>query len=194
MENESQIELQEIENQVSPVIARAREYVVENVEDVENASTFLKEIRDIEKTIEDKRTTLTKPLNQSLKNINDMFKRASQPLAEARNLVGNKILSWKIKESDRRAKEEERRRKIQEAHEKKGHQVSAPAYVAPVENKIGNVQTVKRWTFEVVDFSKVPEKFKMADELGIKEAIRDGIREIPGVKIYQTESLSIVNR
>jgi len=194
MENESQVELREIEKEISPLVKTANEIVVNNEKDVDNASEFLKKIRDTEKAFETKRTELTKPINQSLKNINDMFKRATMPLAEARNLVSRKILDWKLIESAKRAKEEERRRKIQEAHEKKGHQVSAPAYVAPVENKIGNVQTVKRWTFEVIDFSKIPEKFKIVDELGIKESIRNGTREIPGIRIYQTESLSIVNR
>jgi len=200
MELTNEVELQTIENQISPVVEKAQDYVVENIKDVENASAFLKEIKDMEKIVEDKRITFTKPLNESLKNINDTFKKMREPLEQARDLLTRKILTWKRIESERVAAEQAAWRKIQEAEAelrriKNEPEVKVePIIVAPVVNKIGNMQTVKRWTFEVEDFSKVPEKFKIVDELRIKEAIRDGAREIPGLIIYQKESLSIVGR
>ncbi len=69
-----------------------------------------------------------------------------------------------------------------------------PITIAPVVNKIGNMQTVKRWTFEIIDFSKVPDDYKSLNNTEVNGAIRSGIRDIPGLKIYQEESLSIVNR
>lgn len=195
-----EVELKNIEVQISPVIDKANRYVIETVKDVEESSAFLKEIKDMEKVIEDKRITFTKPLNESLKNINDTFKKMRQPLEQARDLLTRKILTWKRIESERVAAEQAAYRKIQEAEaelcrlQNKPVVEEEPITIAPVVNKIGNMQTVKRWTFEIIDFSKVPDDYKSLNNTEVNGAIRSGIRDIPGLKIYQEESLSIVNR
>lgn len=200
MELSNEVELQNIESKISPIVVKANEYVVATIADVENASAFLKEIKDMEKIVEDKRITFTKPLNESLKNINGTFKKMKEPLEQARGLLTGKILTWKRIESERVEAEQAAWRKIQEAEaelRKLNHEPEVevePIIVAPVVNKIGNMQTVKRWTFEIIDFSKVPDIFKAINAVEINAAIRSGNRDIPGLKIYQEESLSIVNR
>lgn len=197
---DNQVELQTIESQISPAVEKAQGYVVETIKDVDNASAFLKEIKDMEKIVEDKRITFTKPLNESLKNINDTFKKMREPLEQARDLLTRKILTWKRIESERVAAEQAAWRRIQEAEaelcrlQNKPVIVEEPITIAPVVNKIGNMQTVKRWTYEVTDFSKVPDDYKFIDSPKVNNAIRSGNRDIPGLKIFQEESLSIVNR
>lgn len=196
----NEVELQNIESQISPVIEKAESYVVNTIADVDDASSFLKEIKDMEKIVEDKRLTFTKPLNESLKNINDTFKKMKEPLEQARDLLTKKILSWKRIEAERVAAEQAAYRKIQEAEaelrrlQDKPEIIEEPITIAPVVNKIGNMQTVKRWTYAVVDLTQVPGCYKILDAVALREAIRTGVREIPGVRIYQEESLSIVNR
>lgn len=200
MEVYNEVELQNIESQISPVIEKAESYVVNTIADVDDASSFLKEIKDMEKIVEDKRLTFTKPLNESLKNINDTFKKMKEPLEQARDLLTKKILSWKRIEAERVAAEQAAYRKIQEAEaelrrlQDKPEIIEEPITIAPVVNKIGNMQTVKRWTYAVVDLTQVPGCYKILDAVALREAIRTGVREIPGVRIYQEESLSIVNR
>ena len=187
-----QKEIQVLEKQASPLIKEAEGYQVKSVEDVEKASVFLKKLRDTEKMIEAKRLEFTKPLNQSLKAINATFKQVKEPLVEARGFLTNRVLTWKTAERERIEKEEERRRKIQEAHEKKGHEVKAPVVIDRPDTQIGNTQTRKTWTFEVVDFSKVPDDHKMINSPTIMAQVRAGVREIAGLKIYQKESIAIV--
>ena len=200
MELNNEVELRNIETQISPVIEKAQECVVETIKDVDNASAFLKEIKDMEKIVEDKRITFTKPLNESLKNINNTFKKMREPLEQARDLLTRKILTWKRIESERVAAEQAAYRKIQEAEAElrrlnnEPEVKVEPIIVAPVVNKIGNMQTVKRWTFEIIDFSKVPDGYKSINSTEVNCAIRSGNRDIPGLKIFQSESLSIVNR
>ena len=43
----------------------------------------------------------------------------------------------------------------------------------------------KTWTFEIEDADQVPNEFKTIDEKAIRQAIKDGAREIKGLKIYQ---------
>ena len=190
----SKKELQVLEKQVSPLVSQADGYKIDSVEAVDEASIFLKKVRDTERSIEAKRLEFTQPLNQSLRAINATFKKLKEPLFQARMLLTGKIVEWKTAERERLEKEEARRRKIQEAHEKKGHEVKAPIVLDRPDNKIGNTQTRKVWTFEVIDFSKVSDQFKVIDRSAVMTAIRLGVREEKGLKIFQEEKLSIVQR
>jgi len=187
-------EIQILKKQVSPLLKEANSYNINSIKAVDKASIFLKKVRDVESDIEQKRLKITKPLNQSLKEINNTFKQLKEPLIEARTYLTRKIIDWKTIEQKRLEVEETRRRKIQEAHEAKGHEVKAPIVLERPENKIGNTQTRKVWTFEVVDFSKLPNEYKSLDQVAVNQAIRNGIKEIKGLRIYQEEKLSIVNR
>lgn len=208
-------EIMTMEDQVLPLMVQAEKYEVDSAEMVDEASVFLKKVRDTEKAIEAKRLEFTAPLNQSLKALNDTFKKLKEPLDDAKRLVTNKILVWRkveaervrIEEEARRKAEEEKVRKIQEALKaevdaKKKQEIikeiikteePKPVIEQP-KNKIGNVQTRKVWTYKVIDDSKVPDEYRAVVPQLVNQAIRDGVRDIPGLKIYQEEKLSIVNR
>lgn len=47
-----------------------------------------------------------------------------------------------------------------------------------------------RWTFDVVAHEIVPMDYLCIDEKKIREAISQGVREIPGVRIYQESEIS----
>jgi hypothetical protein len=50
----------------------------------------------------------------------------------------------------------------------------------------------KSWTFEVVALDEVPRDYMSLDVDVVKEAItKDAVREIPGLRIYQTETLHV---
>ena len=187
-------EVQVMEKQVSPLVAQAGKYIIKSVEDVDKSSEFLRKVKDTENEIEAKRLEFTKPLNQSLKAINATFKQLKEPLVQARMLLTGKIMDWKSAEMARLEKEEARRRKIQEAHVKRGHIVEAPVVLDRPQKTIGNTRTTKFWTFEVQDLGKVPRDYLDIDTSTVRQAIRNGVRKIPGIKIYQDERLSIVGR
>jgi len=187
-------EIQVMEKQVSPLVAQAGKYAIKSVEDVDNASLFLKKVKDTEKEIEAKRLEITKPMNQSLGVVNATFKQLKEPLLQARMLLTGKIMDWKRAETARLEKEEARRRKIQEAHVKRGHTVEAPVVLDRPEKTIGNTRTTKFWTFEVQDLGKVSTQYLSINSVAVREAIRNGVREIPGIRIFQDERLSIIGR
>ncbi len=47
------------------------------------------------------------------------------------------------------------------------------------------------WDFEVTDKSQLPLEYLKVDEVAIRNAIRNGWRKIPGVKIFQKPQLSL---
>ena len=57
------------------------------------------------------------------------------------------------------------------------------------ENKISGTRKV--WSFQVEDESKIPRKYLMVDARLIREAIRDGIRKIDGVHIFEETKIAI---
>jgi hypothetical protein len=192
MQTLSDKEIQVIEKETSPLLAQVSNYVIKTVEDVDSASAFLKKIKDAETGIENKRLEFTAPLNQSLKAINDTFKKLKAPLLEAKMLLTNRILDWRRAEQEKIAKEEERRRKIQEAHEKQGHQVNEPVVMLRPDTHIGNSQVRKVWKWKLTDFTKLSDEFKTINGVYVNQKIREGVREIPGLEIFQEEELSIV--
>lgn len=42
-----------------------------------------------------------------------------------------------------------------------------------------------KWTFEIIDRNQVPNGYWAIDETAIKAAIASGVRDIPGVRIYE---------
>lgn len=64
---------------------------------------------------------------------------------------------------------------------------------APIEiNQSGENATVRMiWTFEVQDIKQVPTEFLMVNDKAVREAIKNGIHEIAGLKIYQKPTVAI---
>jgi hypothetical protein len=48
------------------------------------------------------------------------------------------------------------------------------------------------WAFEVIDLDRVPREYMSLDVAVVRDAItRNGVREIPGLRIFQTEALRV---
>jgi len=181
---------------IKDLVETANEFVVSNQEEATNAGDYLSNIKKLEKQIESKRTEITKPINQSLKTINENFKEAVTPLKEASNTFKTKILAWRIEENERIIKEKEALIKLTKAAEKTEdkemikivEQIKEPE---EIKTTMGNTQTRKIWRYEIIEFSKVPEGYKEINPVRVNTAIRDGVRDIPGLKIYQEEIIAI---
>lgn len=49
----------------------------------------------------------------------------------------------------------------------------------------------KRWTFQVIDAAAVPREYLGVNESALRKAVQSGLREIPGVHIFETEVLAV---
>lgn len=77
---------------------------------------------------------------------------------------------------------------IQELESKPAAAITSFTSSAPATKVKGST---KRWAFEITDAAQVPREYLMVDEKKIREAVTNGERIIPGVRIYQSESLTI---
>jgi len=113
-------------------------------------------------------------------------------------------------EAEQRQREEEARKKQEEenarAVDESGDELDrAPMPVAEViaaavvssfkpttYGQTGATSTVKKvWTGELVDIGQVPKEYLLLDQVKVNQAIRAGAREIPGLRIFEKETIAI---
>ena len=181
-------ELAKIRTINSTLVKRAAIYNVVSPQSENHAYEILRQIAARKKELEKVRIAITKPLNASLKAANALFKEVKAPLDEANTILRNKILDFQAIQRKKADKEMERREKIQASHEARGHETHEIAEVAP---DVGKSTVIKRWTYEVVDITKVPRDYLELNTGVTYRAVQSGVREIAGLRIYETEGLSV---
>lgn len=181
--------VQKAESDAALMTQQANQIQVTTTKQEEDAYAALTQIKKAIKTIEDKRKEITQPLNASLKATNAMFKQLSQPFFEADRIIRDKVMDFRQAQEEKAQKEKERRQKIQAAHAAKGHETHE--ITQPKVEVAKTTVTAKRWTFEIVDLSKVPRKYLIVDCSAVREDIRNGVRQIDGIDIFQVEGLRV---
>lgn len=174
--------------------------IVDDESDME-AAEFLAQVKTARKRWDELRHWFTDPLETQKKRIIAKFKADDEPLEQAQKIVGNKHLVYQRVQQEAARKEQERLRKLAEAKqarqaaraEEKG--LEAPPVVIPmptiqappktIHTASGAVTTRTVWKHEVVDMAALPDEYKIADEVKLGKVVRAGVREIPGVRIYE---------
>lgn len=161
--------------------------LVKSDEDVVKATEFLVQVKTKIDSLEEERQSYTKPINESLRRLNARFKELTEPLKNAEKIVKEAILSYRAERETKRLEDETKLQK------KNGNSniILQDALPNIIESKSGESRTSVKWVFEVEDEKKVPREYLVVDDTKVNEAIRSGTRKIPGLKIFQKESLSI---
>lgn len=191
MANDFISEIIAISEKMAPVLIQVDEVKVTNEDEAAKASMFLAKLKTSHDIVEKKRLSFTAPLNASLKEINGFFNPVRDAIKAKMNILGGKIIAWKTAEDQKIAKEEARRQAISDkAAEKRGEENTKVVEVERVEKTIGLTTTKKVWTWELEDEKAIPREYLLVNGIMLNQAIRDGVRDIPGVKIYQKDILS----
>jgi hypothetical protein len=84
---------------------------------------------------------------------------------------------------------------LEAAEEASHEQARVTIYTPPVpkgyRGDSGASYGTKRWTFEVVKPEDVPREFLEVDTKAIRAAVAVGVRQIPGVSIYQADGITV---
>ena len=156
----------------------------------------------LKKAIEEKRKEYIQPINDHLKAINEVFKDFTQPLVNADKVTRDKILRYRAEQERQRREQEEINRLRMEAAKKemelKG-ELSEPVDLVevapPMRNHfrtdMGTLGTMAVHKWEVIDFSLVPDQYKIIDATKVGKVVRAGLRSIPGIHIYSEETLRV---
>ena len=183
----------------------AKTRVIKTVEDIKDATDDLSVISRLKKAIEEIKKEYTGPINEHLKAVNDAFKKFTEPLNQADMTTRQKILEYR-KEQDRIREEQERINQLKmdaakAEMELKGELSESvdlvevvPEPAKRISTDMGTSGVAKIWKFEVIDFSLLPDRFKMENATLIGKVVRAGEREIPGVKIWSEDTLRVTTK
>lgn len=195
-EIEQKAEVRQAATSCSRYLDQAQELEVCDASTAEYAVKILSEIAEAKKTAEGQRKIFTEPLLESKRAIDNFFKRILEPFEQADKLIRAKVLTYRQEEAQRAQVEAAALQKKREEEAKKTGQAFVPPVVATspantLRAENGSATVRKTWDFLVESEADVPREFLVVDDRKIRAAIGAGIRSIPGVKIFQKETLSV---
>ena len=89
-------------------LASANDFVIDSHTMFELASDDLMQIKSLQKEVEEKRTSITGPLNQAVKAVNDLFRAPKEYLDKAEATIKRAMVTWTT-EQERLAAEARRK-------------------------------------------------------------------------------------
>lgn len=197
--------LSEWDTPIAEMAKQAEALVVDSEATNLKAVEMAGQVKRLDKKLELARKDYTGPANEYVKAINGTVKPRQALLREIENGLKGKISTHQAAVLLEHRKAEEAARKAQKKLQAK---LDADAKKAGVEavkvdevvvaaadpvtrTESGTATQRKTWEFEVEDPGKVPPEYLMVDEKKVRAAVRNGVRNIPGVKIYQETKTQI---
>lgn len=171
--------------------------------DGEGAQTLAVEMagqaKKLNNTIEKVRKGFVEGPNEFVKSVNNLAKSFQARLTTIENGLKRKLSAYASQKELERRKQEETARKAQAEIQKRLDEeakasgvepvkIEAPVVPkadGPVRTAAGTAYQKKVWTFNVKDAQAVPREYLAVDERKIREAVRAGVRQIPGVDIFE---------
>ena len=170
----------------------------------DNKNTDIKPLKDGIKKLEDK---YNKPLallaqadaiirDKMNKYLNEELKRRAEAEAEAKRQAEEIALkqALELEEVKKQAVNYDpitARAMVKSLEDKQNELINQTAKTESVNLSTDNNIVSKVWDFELVDISAVPQEFIILNDKAVRQAIREGVREIKGIKIFQKARVSI---
>ena len=188
------------ERQIQQMLATAKAHLITDKSSYTSAVELGAGAKSLYKAIEKQRKTIVEQPNSFVKNVNGLCSVYKDKLAEIELTLKKQMSVYSARmEIARREAEKNAReaaRKIQEQMDREARQkgVEAPKMAAPVMPEPKKITrsgsgaaayTKKVWTFEIVDENQIPREYLIPAEKLIRARVQQGMRNIPGVRIFQ---------
>lgn len=170
----------------------------------DNKTADLKPLKDGIKKLEDKYNIPLALLAEAdaiirdkmNKYLNDEYKRRAEAEAEAKRQAEELALkqALELEEVKKQALNYDpitARAMVSSLEDKQNQLINQTAKAEVVNLSTKNNIVSKVWDFELVDISAVPQEFIILNDKAVRQAIREGVREIKGLKIFQKARVSI---
>lgn len=199
---ETDAEVQAFYSQALILQKYAEKRVIVTAEDLGPATDDLSIVSKLKKALEEKRKEYVKPLQDRVKEINDAFKTLTLPIEEADRITRTKILFYQ-QEQERIRQEQERinQLRLEAARaemELRGELTESVDLVeviseAPrrVVTDMGTVSQRMIRKYRVIDFTLLPDQYKIENSALLNKVVKAGIPSILGVEIYEEAILAV---
>jgi len=185
--------LESYEVKIDQIIKYAKDFVVVSNWSAEEAISLGGEAKQLSKSIDSARKTITDPARKFVNKMNDVAKVFTEKLEQVESIIKMKVSNWKKAQAEKLAQEEEDAKALSESL---GIEVAAYVITAPKnirgDGAMSYEQTV--WRYEIEDESLIPREYLCIDESKVKGVIKAGIRNIPGLKIFSEQKTIIKSR
>ena len=157
-------------NSVNELVEKAHSFVIETDEEAQKGLSMALQARDLGRTIEETRKSIVRPHIDFQKSITEFAKDFQSKLKEIEGSLQKKIENY----------QEKRKQSLKE----QGIDDSSFDNLSVDE---GSTTTKKAWDFKLDNIALVPLQYLQLNEKLIKEEIKLGNRNIPGIKIFEVE-------
>ena len=164
-----------------------------------HAADFARDLKAAARALDETHTRIKKPVLHAQRLIDGAAKALSDRVASAVREVEARVTAYL------KAKEAEAREALRIEAEKQA--AEAPDITMAVLNQaeeataleltrtrgVGGALTAlqDRWVFEVVDITKVPTHLLQVNDAAVRAAIKQGAREVPGIRIWNNAKAMI---
>lgn len=180
-----------------------RETGIHDDQEMKVATDTLAQVNAFLKRAEEARTFIVKPLNDHVKLINAEFKKITDPLTFADRSIRNAMSAFY--QAKERARLEEQVRLDAQAKADAAIQGTpslipevvadlAPAVDKTVKTEAATAGFRDNWTYEIIDAALVPREYLTVDGPAITKAVKSGVREIAGVRIFNEPVVAMRER
>jgi hypothetical protein len=194
-ESELSKEIAPLQKEVSKIVLVASELKVANKDDLQEATNLLAKIKMIGRDILSAKEQITKPLNETLRNVRGFFAPVESQWSEAEVIVKKKMLDFqraelakaKTEEVKIEAKVEAGKMSFDKAAEK--IEEVTPEKTIKAEGGNGSAQFKKIRVVKVEDEKLIPDEYWVLDMVKVRKVALAGV-EIPGVKVVEELSVA----
>jgi exonuclease VII large subunit len=157
---------------LTPLISRASEHEVVNEESASQALSMSLQARKIRKQLDETRLSIVRPHLDFQKAVNKIVKEYESKLEQIENNLKNKLDEY-----------------LKQASSTNNSSFIIKSREMLVED--GKLTKVKKWVWELEDEQSIPREYLTLDEKKIDEAVKQGIRNIPGIKVFEKEEITM---
>lgn len=187
-------ELVPLRAQVTKLETQAQAVQIETQENYTQAVDLVSRIKETGALIKNKKESITKPLNEALRNARDLFAPIEQQFANAEAIIKTKLLDYKRKvDEEARKKEAAIAARVEKGTLKLETAEKKLDLVERVENttrgKVGEVQIRKVKKIRIIDEAAIPRQYLIPDEVKIRKDALSGV-VIPGCEVFEEETIA----
>ncbi len=159
------LEVAKIQTDVLPVVSAAEKYEIIDQETLEGGINFLGKVKEAHDRVERTRKFFTKPLLDLKKTYDEKFTPTIDQLEAAEKMLKKKMVDYRLTLPE-----------------------NAPV-AKTTKTADAKATFVKVWKFRVSEPERVPPEYLMVDEKKIDRVVKAGMRNIPGVEIWEDEEV-----
>jgi len=157
---------------LSPLISRATSHEIINEESASQALSMSLQARKIRKQLDETRLTIVRPHLDFQRAVNKIVKEYETVLEKIENDLKTKLDEY-----------------LQNSTSSNNAEFIAKSREILVED--GKLAKVKKWVWELENEQLIPREYLSLDEKKIESAIKNGVRNIPGIKVFEKEEISM---